>query len=170
MVAAGMPYRGVLYAGLMLTDEGPKLVEYNCRFGDPECQVLMIRMMSDLVPGLLAACDGQLGHFDLRWYEDPALCVVMASNGYPGDYKRGTRIEGLEDAAQGEGVEIFHAGTKAEGGAIVSNGGRVLNVCAIGQSVSEAQRRAYAAVDKIKWPEGFCRRDIGWQAVAREKK
>lgn len=169
MKTRGMPYKGVLFAGLMITRDGPRLIEYNCRFGDPECQVLMIRMMSDLVPGLLAACDGQLGHFDLRWYEDPALCVVMASNGYPGDYKRGTRIEGLEDAAQGEGVEIFHAGTKAEGGAILSNGGRVLNVCAIGNSVSEAQRRAYATVDKIKWPEGFCRRDIGWQAVAREK-
>jgi phosphoribosylamine--glycine ligase len=166
----GAPYKGVLFAGLMITEQGPKLIEYNCRFGDPECQVLMLRLMSDIVPALLASCDGQLGHFDLRWYDDPALTVVMAAKGYPGEYKRGTRIEGLEDAAQSEGVEIFHAGTKADGDMILSNGGRVLNVCARGKSVGEAQRRAYEAVDRINWPEGFCRRDIGWQAVAREKK
>lgn len=169
MKKRGMPYKGVLFAGLMITKDGPKLIEYNCRFGDPECQVLMMRMMSDLVPALLAAADGQLAHFDLRWYDDPALCVVMASNGYPGDYRKGTPIEGLETAAQGEGVEIFHAGTKSDNGALVSNGGRVLNVCAIGQTVTQAQARAYQAVDRIKWPDGFCRRDIGWQAVAREK-
>jgi phosphoribosylamine--glycine ligase len=169
MKARGTPFRGVLYAGVMLTAEGPKLFEYNVRFGDPECQVLMLRMMSDIVPALLASCDGQLKNFDVRWFPESALTVVMAANGYPGDYAKGTRIEGLDDAAKVEGVEIFHAGTKADGGRILSNGGRVLNVCATGKTVTEAQQRAYAAVDKIKWPEGFCRRDIGWQAVAREK-
>ncbi len=170
MAAAGMPYKGVLFAGLMITQQGPKLIEYNCRFGDPECQVLMLRLMSDLVPALLAACDGQLDHFSLRWYDDPALTVVMAAKGYPGEYRKGTLIEGLDAAAQGEGVEIFHAGTKADGDKILSNGGRVLNVCARGKTVGEAQQKAYDAVDRIRWPEGFCRRDIGWQAVASEKK
>jgi phosphoribosylamine--glycine ligase len=152
----------------MITKDGPKLVEYNARFGDPECQVLMIRMMSDLVPALLAAIDGQLQHFDLRWYPDPALTVIMATKGYPGDYGKGSRIDGLEAAAEIDGVEIFHAGTALKDGKIVANGGRVLNICASGKSVAEAQRRAYEAVDRIDWPEGFCRRDIGWQAVARE--
>ncbi|RTL48382.1 MAG: phosphoribosylamine--glycine ligase [Bradyrhizobiaceae bacterium] len=169
MKAKGAPYRGVLFAGLMITSDGPKLIEYNVRFGDPETQVLMLRLMSDLVPALLASVDGELKHFDLRWFPDPALTVVMAAKGYPGDYRKGTRIEGLGEAAQVEGVQIFHAGTKSENGHIVANGGRVLNVSALGKSVSEAQRRAYAAVDRIDWPEGFCRRDIGWQAVAREK-
>jgi phosphoribosylamine---glycine ligase len=169
MKARGTPFRGVLYAGVMLTPAGPKLFEYNVRFGDPECQVLMLRMMSDLVPALLASCDGQLKNFDLRWYPDAALTVVMAANGYPGDYAKGTRIEGLDDAAKVEGVEIFHAGTIAKDGDILANGGRVLNVCASGKSVTEAQQRAYQAVDRIRWPEGFCRRDIGWQAVEREK-
>jgi phosphoribosylamine--glycine ligase len=126
-------------------------------------------MMSDLVPALLACCDGQLRNFDLRWFPDPALTVVMAAKGYPGDYARGSRIEELDKAATIEGVEIFHAGTVAKDGAILANGGRVLNVCAMGKTVSEAQQRAYEAVDRIKWPEGFCRRDIGWQAVEREK-
>jgi phosphoribosylamine--glycine ligase len=169
MKARGTPFRGVLYAGIMLTAEGPKLFEYNVRFGDPECQVLMLRMMSDLVPAMLAACDGQLAHFDLRWFPEPALTVVMAARGYPGDYARGTRIEGLEDAGTIEGVEIFHAGTVAKDGQILANGGRVLNVCASGETVTEAQMRAYQAVDRINWPDGFCRRDIGWQAVEREK-
>jgi len=169
MKAMGAPYKGVLFAGLMITKDGPQLIEYNVRFGDPETQVLMMRMMSDLVPSLMAARDGQLKNFDLRWYPDAALTVVMAANGYPGAYKKGTPIEGLEVAAQVEGVEIFHAGTVADGGKILSNGGRVLNVCARGKTVGEAQKRAYAAVDKIKWPGGFCRRDIGWQAIAREK-
>jgi phosphoribosylamine--glycine ligase len=169
MKARGTPFRGVLYAGVMLTAEGPKLFEYNVRFGDPECQVLMLRMMSDLVPALLACCDGQLKHFDLRWYPEPALTVVMAAKGYPGDYAKGTRINGLEEAAKVEGVEIFHAGTMAKNGKILANGGRVLNVCASGATVAEAQRRAYEAVDHIHWPEGFCRRDIGWQAVKRER-
>src|ERR1700729_2239405 len=168
MKARGTPFRGVLYAGVMLTAEGPKLFEYNVRFGDPECQVHMLRMMSDIVPALLAACDGELKHFDLRWFNEPALTVVMAANGYPGDYAKGTRIEGLDEAAQIEGVEIFHAGTVAKDGQILANGGRVLNVCASGKTVLEAQQRAYQAVDRIEWPEGFCRRDIGWQAVARE--
>jgi phosphoribosylamine--glycine ligase len=169
MTAKGMPYKGALFAGLMITKEGPKLIEYNARFGDPETQVLMLRLMSDIVPALLASVDGELKHFDLRWYSDAALTVVMAAKGYPGDYRKGTRIEGLDEAATIEGVEIFHAGTKAEGGHIVANGGRVLNVTASGKTVSEAQRRAYEAIDLIKWPEGFCRRDIGWQAIAREK-
>jgi phosphoribosylamine---glycine ligase len=168
MKAAGAPYKGVLYAGLMITAEGPKLIEYNVRFGDPECQVLMLRLMSDLVPALLAAADGMLKNFDLRWYPDAALTVVMAAKGYPGAYAKGSVIEGLDAAAEIEGVEIFHAGTKAEGGRIVANGGRVLNICALGKTVAEAQARAYAAVDRIRWPDGFCRRDIGWQAVERE--
>ena len=168
MKAMGAPYKGVLFAGLMITKNGPQLIEYNVRFGDPECQVLMLRLMSDLVPALLAARDGQLKNFDLRWYPDAALTVVMAAKGYPGNYERGTVIEGLDAAAQVEGVEIFHAGTKADGSRILANGGRVLNVCARGKSVREAQQRAYAAVDRIQWPGGFCRRDIGWQAVKRE--
>ena len=167
--AMGTPYKGVLYAGVMITGQGPKLVEYNARFGDPECQVLMIRMMSDIVPALLASVDGELKHFDLRWYPEPTLTVIIATRGYPGDYGKGSRIEGLEDAAKVEGVEIFHAGTKRVDGHIVANGGRVLNVCASGKTVEEAQRRAYQAVDLIRWSEGFCRRDIGWQAVKRER-
>ncbi|MGJ5041539.1 phosphoribosylamine--glycine ligase [Bradyrhizobium sp. HKCCYLRH1062] len=168
MSARGTPFRGILYAGLMLTAQGPKLFEYNVRFGDPECQVLMLRMMSDLVPAMLAACDGQLKNFDLRWFPDAAVTVVMAAKGYPGDYAKGGVIEGLDDAARIEGVEIFHAGTVAKDGAILANGGRVLNVCASGKSVAEAQARAYQAVDRIKWADGFCRRDIAWQAVAQE--
>jgi phosphoribosylamine--glycine ligase len=169
MKAAGSPYKGALFAGLMIPREGPKLIEYNARFGDPETQVLMLRLMSDLVPALLAARDGQLKNFDLRWYPDAALTVVMAANGYPGAYSRGSVIEGLDDAAAVEGVEIFHAGTKAEGERILANGGRVLNVSAQGKTVSEAQARAYRAIDRIRWPDGFCRHDIGWQAVQREQ-
>jgi len=169
MKAMGCPYRGVLYAGLMIDAEGPKLIEYNVRFGDPECQVLVLRLMSDIVPALLAACDGMLKSFDLRWFADPALTVVMASKGYPGSYRKGTPIEGLTEAAAVEGVEIFHAGTRAADGKILADGGRVLNVSARGKSVAEAQARAYAAVDRIRWPEGFCRRDIGYRAIARER-
>ncbi len=165
----GMPYKGVLYAGVMVTAQGPKLVEYNARFGDPECQVLMLRMMSDIVPALLASADGQLNHFSLRWLDDAALTVIMATKGYPGPYAKGSVIAGLDDAAKVEAVEIFHAGTVASGDKILANGGRVLNVCALGKTVTEAQRRAYQAVDRIHWPEGFCRRDIGWQAVRRER-
>ena len=169
LARAGAPYKGVFFAGLMITKDGPKLIEYNVRFGDPECQVLMLRLMSDLVPALIAARDGQLKNFDLRWYPDAALTVVMAAKGYPGNYSKGSVIEGLDAAAQVEGVEIFHAGTKADGGKILANGGRVLNVCARGKTVREAQVRAYQAVDRIKWPDGFCRRDIGWRAIEREK-
>ncbi len=169
MKSRGTPFRGVLYAGVMLTAQGPKLFEYNVRFGDPECQVLMLRMMSDIVPAFLAACDGELSHFNLRWYAEPALTVVMAAKGYPGDYRKGTRIDGLDDAGKIDGVEIFHAGTVARDGAILANGGRVLNVCAMGKTVREAQARAYQAIDRIKWPDGFCRRDIAWQAVELER-
>jgi phosphoribosylamine--glycine ligase len=168
MRALGAPYKGVLYAGLMITADGPKLIEYNARFGDPETQVLMLRLMSDLIPALLASRDGQLKSFDLRWYPDPALTVVMAAKGYPGNYARGSAIEGLDEAAKVEGVEIFHAGTKADGNRILSNGGRVLNVSAIGKTVREAQARAYEAISRIRWPEGFYRHDIGWRAIERE--
>ena len=167
MKARGAPYKGVLYAGLMITAEGPKLIEYNVRFGDPECQVLMLRLMSDLLPALFASCDGMLKNFDLRWYPDAALTVVMAAKGYPGATAKGSLIEELEAAAEVEGVEIFHAGTKAEGGKIVANGGRVLNVCALGTTVSEARSRAYRALDRIRWPDGFCRRDIGNRTVGQ---
>ena len=169
MQAMGAPYKGVLFAGLMITADGPKLIEYNARFGDPECQVLMLRLMSDLVPALLACCDGQLRNFDLRWFPDAALTVVMAANGYPGSYAKGSTIEGLDAAAAIEGVQIFHAGTRAEDSKILANGGRVLNISAHGKTVAMAQARAYEAVDRIRWPEGFCRRDIGWQAVERER-
>jgi phosphoribosylamine--glycine ligase len=169
MQAMGAPFKGVLFAGLMITKDGLKLIEYNVRFGDPETQVLMLRLMSDLLPALIASRDGQLKSFDLRWYSDAALTVVMAAKGYPGDYKRGSVIAGLDAAGQVEGVEIFHAGTKADGGKITANGGRVLNVSARAKTVTEAQARAYQAIDRINWPEGFCRRDIGWQAVKREK-
>jgi phosphoribosylamine---glycine ligase len=170
MKAMGAPYKGVLYTELMITAAGPKLIEYNVRFGDPECQVLMLRLMSDLIPALLASRDGQLKSFDLRWYPEVALTVVLAAKGYPGPYARGSVIEGLDEAAALEDVEIFHAGTKAEGGKILANGGRVLNVCALGDSVRQAQARAYDAVARIRWPDGFCRHDIGWRAIAREQR
>ena len=169
MKGMGAPYKGVLYAGLMITAEGPKLIEYNVRFGDPECQVLMPRLMSDLLPALLASRDGVLKSLDLRWHAQAALTVVMAAKGYPGPYAKGSVIEGLADAAAVEGVEIFHAGTKQDGSHVVANGGRVLNVSALGKTVSEAQARAYAAITRIRWPEGFFRHDIGWRAIAREK-
>jgi phosphoribosylamine--glycine ligase len=167
MKAMGTPYKGVLYAGLMITADGPKLIEYNVRFGDPECQVLMLRLMSDLVPALLACCDGMLKNFDLRWYPQAALTVVMAAKGYPGSYARGSAIEGLGAAAQVEGVEIFHAGTLAWQGRVLANGGRVLDVSAVGNTVAQAQARAYQAVDRIRWSDGFCRRDIGFRALAK---
>ena len=169
MSAMGCPFKGVLFAGLMIAKDGPKLIEYNVRFGDPECQVLMMRLMSDIVPALLAARDGVLKTFDLRWYPQAALTVVMAAKGYPGNYAKGTLIEGLDAAAALDNVQIFHAGTKADGTRILANGGRVLNVCALGDTVGEAQKRAYQAVDLIRWPDGFCRRDIGQRAVDRER-
>lgn len=167
LAARGIPYRGVLYAGLMLTTEGPKLIEYNARFGDPECQVLMPRLKDDLLTILSAAADGVLDQVSVRWRDDAALSVVMATKGYPGAYEIGSEIRGLADAAALPGVEIFHAGTRREGGRILANGGRVLNVTASGATIAEAQARAYAAVDRIDWPEGFCRHDIGWRALAR---
>jgi phosphoribosylamine--glycine ligase len=166
--AMGAPYKGVLFAGLMITKDGPQLIEHNVRFGDPECQVLMLRMMSDLVPALIAARDGQLKNFDLRWYPNAALTVVMATKGYPGSYGKGSRIEGLDNAAQIDGVEIFHAGTVKDGNRILANGGRVLDICATGKTVREAQQRAYSAIDRINWIDGFFRRDIGWRAIDRE--
>jgi phosphoribosylamine--glycine ligase len=169
MKELGAPFKGVLFAGLMITRAGPQLIEYNIRFGDPECQPLMLRLKSDLVPALMAARDGMLKNFDLRWHDDAALTVVMATKGYPGDYAKGSVIDGLAEAAAVEGVEIFHAGTAiGADGRVIANGGRVLGVSAIGRTVADAQARAYAAVDEIRWPEGFCRRDIGWRAVARE--
>ncbi len=167
MKADGIPFKGVLYAGLMIGKNGPKLIEYNCRFGDPETQVLMMRLKSDIVPALIACADGGLKHLDLRWSNDAALTVVMAANGYPDAYKKGTEIRGLEAAGKVEGVQVFHAGTKADGPRILANGGRVLNVTATAPTVEEARARAYKAVDLIDWPEGFCRRDIAWRAVAR---
>jgi len=169
MKADGAPYKGVLYAGLMITAAGPKLIEYNVRFGDPECQVLVPRLMSDLVPALMASRDGVLKSLDLRWYPDAALTVVMAARGYPGTYAKGSVIEGLDAAAAVEGVEIFHAGTKREGDRIVANGGRVLDVTAVGSTVRAARTRAYEAIARINWREGFFRHDIGYRALEREK-
>ncbi|KRB32188.1 MULTISPECIES: phosphoribosylamine--glycine ligase [Mesorhizobium] len=168
MADLGAPFAGILFAGLMITDKGPKLIEYNTRFGDPECQVLMMRLKDDLLVLLNAAVDGQLAHTSIRWRDQAALTVVMAARGYPGTPEKGSVIRGVEQAA-GEGAQIFHAGTAINGGALVANGGRVLNVTATGATVREAQARAYAALDRIDWPDGFCRRDIGWQAVAREQ-
>ena len=166
----GTPFRGVLFAGLMITPEGPQLIEYNVRFGDPECQVLLLRLKSDLLTALLATADRGLGAFDLRWHDDKALTVVMAADGYPGDYAKGSEIRGLEAAATVAGVQIFHAGTKRDEARILANGGRVLNVTARGKTVREAQARAYQAIDRIDWPEGFYRHDIGWRAIEREGK
>ena len=162
----GREFRGVLFAGLMITDKGPQLIEYNVRFGDPECQVLMMRLKSDILPALIAAADGQLANFDLRWRDEPALTVVVAANGYPGDYKKGTVIGGLDEAGK-DGVQVFHAGTAMKDGKVVATGGRVLAVTALGKTIAEAREKAYEAVDRIDWPDGFCRRDIGWRAIGR---
>jgi phosphoribosylamine---glycine ligase len=169
MAAEGMPYSGVLYAGLMLTATGPQLIEYNARFGDPECQVLMMRLESDLGELLLACAQGRLGEIaPPNFSADTALTVVMAAQGYPGTPLKGGRIGGL-DRADAQGAQVFHAGTARDtAGSLIANGGRVLNVTALGATVREAQTRAYAAVDAIDFPEGFCRRDIGWREVARE--
>jgi phosphoribosylamine--glycine ligase len=173
MAAEGHPFKGVLFAGLMISKNGPKTLEFNVRFGDPECEVLMMRLKSDLLPALIAAVDGQLKNFDLRWHDEAAVTVIMAANGYPGTPQKGTVIEGFDAAAKVDDVIVFHAGTKIEQRdgkeVIVANGGRVLAVTARGKTVSEAQTRAYRGVDAIRWPGGFCRRDIGWRAVAREK-
>ncbi|MSO75839.1 MAG: phosphoribosylamine--glycine ligase [Alphaproteobacteria bacterium] len=165
MAAEGSPFTGVLYAGLMLTKTGPQLVEINVRFGDPECQVLMARLRSDPLPAFIAAADGVLDRFDLRWSPEAALTVVMASKGYPGAYGKGSAIAGLDRAAAVPGVTIFHAATKAEAGRVLAVGGRVLGVTALGADIAEARARAYAAVDLIDWPAGFCRRDIAAGAL-----
>ncbi len=165
LVQAGTPYRGVLYIGLMITKDGPQLIEYNVRFGDPECQVLMPRMKDDLLTLMLATCDGTLGKMSVRWKDEVAITVVLATKGYPGSFTSGSEIRGLVKAGEVEGVKIFHAGTKRQGEKILAVGGRVLNVTATGKTLQEAQSRAYQAVDRIDWPEGFCRRDIGWQAL-----
>jgi phosphoribosylamine--glycine ligase len=165
MVEAGTPFKGVLYAGLMIEDGAPKLIEYNARFGDPETQVLMLRLKSDVLPALLATAQGRLAGLTLDWSDEFALCVVMAAKGYPGAYAKGTEIKGLAAAARDPDVQIFHAGTRRDGDRILADGGRVLGVTAKGRDVREAQAHAYAAVDKIDWPGGFCRRDIGWRAV-----
>eukprot|EP00253_Pinus_taeda_P000490 PITA_00490 len=171
MEAEGCKFVGVLYAGLIIDYKSglPKLLEYNVRFGDPECQVLMVRLESDLVQILLAACKGQLSGVTLDWSKDSALVVVLASKGYPGDYKRGTIIKNLQEAeVAASKVKIFHAGTALDShGNMVAMGGRVLSVTAMGSDIKEAQERAYQGVNEIIWPEGFCRRDIGWRAVSR---
>jgi phosphoribosylamine--glycine ligase len=167
MAEAGTPFKGVLYAGLMIEDGAPKLIEYNARFGDPECQALMLLLRSDLLPALLAAAQGKLEGVSLDWRAGAAICVVMATKGYPGPYAKGSEIKGLEAAAADPAVEIFHAGTSRDGTRILADGGRVLGVTARGSDLREAQSRAYGAIDIIDWGQGFCRRDIGWRAIAR---
>lgn len=164
LAAMGHPYKGVLYAGLILTKAGPKLIEYNARFGDPETQVLMPRLKDDLLTLLMATADGTLDKMSVRWHADVALTVCLCAKGYPGDYAKGSRINGL-DRISDSSVEVFQAGTALKDGRLVSAGGRVLNVTARGTTVKEAQARAYAAVDQIDFPEGFCRHDIGWRAL-----
>lgn len=163
LAGRGTPFRGVLYAGLMLTDRGPRLIEYNCRFGDPECQVILPRLRSDLLPGLLAACEGELASFDLRWREVASVGVVLAAAGYPDEPRRGTPIAGLEEAAAVPGALIFQAATRLDQGRLVADGGRVLTVVGTGRDGPSARRTAYAAVDLVRWPGGFCRRDIAGQ-------
>lgn len=169
MAARGTPYVGVLYAGIMVTAEGPKLLEYNVRFGDPECQVLMPRLKDDILLLMKACADGVLDTMSARWYDDTAVTVVMATKGYPGAVEKGSIISGLDAAEAMDDIFLFHAGTKDVDGRIEAHGGRVLAVTALGETVTEAQARAYAAVDAVDWPDGFCRRDIGWRAIAREK-
>ncbi len=161
----GTPFRGILFAGLMMTADGPKLIEFNARFGDPECQAVLLRLQSDLLPALLAACNGDLAQFSLRWRDEVAIAVVMAARGYPGDPVKGTGIRGLECAAAMPGVTVFQAATQRLNGRLVAAGGRVLTVCATGPDLQAARDAAYQAVAAIDWPEGFCRRDIGWRAL-----
>jgi phosphoribosylamine--glycine ligase len=166
MAARGTPFTGVLFAGLMLTAQGPKLIEFNVRFGDPECQTLMLRLHSDLLPLLLAAAQGSLAGHHAEWRDDHAMVVVMATRGYPGAYAKGSRINGLDAAAAIPDAFVFHAGTVAgEDGAVLASGGRVLGVSARAATLAEARTTAYAAVAAIDWPEGFCRQDIGWRAL-----
>ena len=167
MHSRGTPFKGILYAGLMLTDYGPELIEYNVRFGDPECQVLMPRLESDLLELMLAASEGSLLEHEAEWSDDYALSVVLAAKGYPGAYEKNTQIKGV-DAAEASGALVFHAGTTKSGDDLFATGGRVLNVTALGESVSEAQAKAYEGVENIDWENGFCRGDIGWRAVERE--
>ena len=171
MKAEGTPFTGVLYAGLMITETGPRLIEYNARFGDPECQVLMMRLKSDILPALMATGEGHLDRYDPIWHDSAALCVVMASNGYPGSYKKGTEIRGLDALADNTRLVVFHAGTaRDDAGRLLANGGRVLGVTALGADLAVAQKNAYDAIAQIDWPEGFCRQDIGWRALASLKK
>ncbi|MFP9136583.1 phosphoribosylamine--glycine ligase [Devosia sp. XGJD_8] len=166
LAARGTPYQGVLYAGLMLTPDGPKLVEYNARFGDPETQVMVLRMDSDLLPLLHATATGTLAGHDVQWKDQYALTVIMATKGYPGSYAKGSEIQGAE-GIDSDTIHVFHAGTRRDGERLLAAGGRVLNVTALGKTARKAQERAYAGVDQIVWPEGFCRRDIGWREIAR---
>jgi phosphoribosylamine--glycine ligase len=167
MKAEGMPYQGVFFAGLMITDTGPSLIEYNVRFGDPECQVLMMRLKSDVLPALMACKDGGLAHLDLRWHDAAAMTVVMAADGYPGSYEKGSVIGNLDGAGASDDVKIFHAGTARDGETITAIGGRVLNVTGMGPDVQAARDAAYGAVEKVDWPQGFYRRDIGWRALQK---
>ena len=167
MKAEGMPYQGVFFAGLMITDTGPSLIEYNVRFGDPECQVLMMRLKSDVLPALMACKDGGLAHLDLRWHDAAAMTVVMAADGYPGSYEKGSVIGNLDGAGASDDVKIFHAGTARDGEIITAIGGRVLNVTGMGPDVQAARDAAYGAVEKVDWPQGFYRRDIGWRALQK---
>lgn len=167
LAESGRPYSGLLYAGLMFTGNDIKVLEFNARFGDPECQPIILRLKSDLLPALLACAEGRIDDIVLQWHTDPALVVVMATQGYPGHYGRGSVIRGLDAARRVPGVTIFHASTKLQNGHVVADGGRVLGVAARAGSVAEAQSLAYRAVDRIDWPEGFCRRDIGWRAIGR---
>jgi len=164
MTRRGAPFRGVLFCGLMLTTDGPRLIEFNVRFGDPECQALMLRAEGDVLAALAACARGALESATIRLRDDASVVVVMAARGYPGAYAKGSEIAGLEDAAALPGVRVFHAGTRAEGGRILADGGRVLGIGATGATVAEARARAYAAVDLVRWPEGFCRRDIAARA------
>jgi phosphoribosylamine---glycine ligase len=165
MAERGTKFKGLLYAGLMIEHGAPKLIEYNVRFGDPEAQVLMMRLKSDLLPALIAVADGRLAGVTLDWHDEPALCVVMAAKGYPGAYDKDSEIKGLDAAGADPKVQIFHAGTKRAGKRILADGGRVLGVTARGDTIAEAKTLAYAAIDKIDWPQGFCRHDIGARAV-----
>jgi len=168
MAEIGAPFNGILFAGLMITEEGPKLIEYNVRFGDPECQVLMMRLQDDLLPLLVAAADGNLAGYEPKWSEGVSLTVVLAAKGYPEAPEKGSVIEGVEEAAALSDVVVLHAGTALQDGKLVANGGRVLNVTAYDKTVQETQRKAYAAIEKIRWPDGFWRSDIGWRAAERE--
>ncbi|KIC28730.1 phosphoribosylamine--glycine ligase [Leisingera sp. ANG-M6] len=165
MAERGMPYQGVLYAGLMIKDGQPRLVEYNVRFGDPECQVLMMRLGAQALDLMHAAAEGRLGEAQVNWADDHAITVVMATEGYPGSYEKFSEIKGLDALPEDSSNMVFHAGTKAQDGKVLAVGGRVLNVTARGNTLQEARDRAYAMVDGVDWPQGFFRRDIGWRAL-----